>query len=190
MNISSWPSLLCCHSFQLSICYDRPIHCCYYCFKQLRFRLRIGKIRDINLPLFFLWSCSYLFVNLRLWHIFTCCEELHFINIFNFLITLLLFSYSCLHFLPIPLPHRSQTHLPPVSTLPFDFVHVSFLVVPENPSPHCPFPTPFWLLLGCSLQLQCLWLYFVCFFLLLIRFQLKVRSYGICPSPPGLFHLA
>ena len=34
---------------------------------------------------------------------------------------------------------------------------------------------------------QCLWLYFVCFFLLLIRFQLKVRSYGICPSPPGYF---
>ena len=31
---------------------------------------------------------------------------------------------------------------------------------------------------------------FVCFFLLLIMFQLKVRSYGICPSPPGLFHLA
>ena len=39
-------------------------------------------------------------------------------------------------------------------------------------------------------SLQCLWLYFVCFFLLLIMFQLKVRSYGICPSPPGLFHLA
>ena len=23
-----------------------------------------------------------------------------------------------------------------------------------------------------------------------IKFQLKMRSYGICPSPPGLFHLA
>ena len=34
------------------------------------------------------------------------------------------------------------------------------------------------------------WLYFVCFFLLLIIFQLKVKSYGICPSPSGLFHLA
>ena len=26
-------------------------------------------------------------------------------------------------------------------------------------------------------------------FLLMLVFQLKVRSYGICPSPSGLFHL-
>ena len=26
--------------------------------------------------------------------------------------------------------------------LPFDFVHVSFIVVPVIPSPHCPLPTP------------------------------------------------
>ena len=30
----------------------------------------------------------------------------------------------------------------PASTLPLGFVHVSFIVVPENPSPHRPFPTP------------------------------------------------
>ena len=35
----------------------------------------------------------------------------------------------------------------------------------------------------------CLWVYFVSVFLLLIMFQLKVRSYGICPSLSGLFHL-
>ena len=75
-------------------------------------------------------------------------------------------------FSPQPNPPPS-----PTSTLPLDFVHVSFVVVPVNPSPHCPLPTR-------------LWLYFVCFFLLLIMFQLKVRSYGICPSPPGLFHSA
>ena len=75
------------------------------------------------------------------------------------------------------------------STLPLGFVHVSFIVVPENPFPNYPVPTPLWLLLDCS-QLQCLWLYFVCFFLVLIMFQLKLRSYGICPSLPGLFHLA
>ena len=28
----------------------------------------------------------------------------------------------------------------PASTLPLGFVHVSFIVVPENPSPHYPFP--------------------------------------------------
>ena len=30
----------------------------------------------------------------------------------------------------------------PTSTLPHDFVHVSFIVVPVIPSPHCPLPTP------------------------------------------------
>ena len=54
-------------------------------------------------------------------------------------IFLLLFSYSCLYFLPTPTPHPSQTQLPsPTSTLPFSFVHVSFIVVPENPCPHSP----------------------------------------------------
>ena len=33
---------------------------------------------------------------------------------FSFLkIILLLFNYTCLHFLPTPLPHPSQSHLPP-----------------------------------------------------------------------------
>ena len=91
-------------------------------------------------------------------------------------------------------PHPStpsQLNPPPspTSTIPPDFVHVSFTIVPAIPSSHCPHPTPPWPLLDCS-QPQCLWLYFVCFFLLLIMFQLRVRSYGICPSPPGLFHLA
>ena len=52
-------------------------------------------------------------------------------------------------------PHPStppQPDPPPssASTLPLDFVHVSFIVVPENPSPHCSLPTPLWLLLDCS----------------------------------------
>ena len=66
---------------------------------------------------------------------------------------LLLFNYSCLHFLPTTPPHPSQTHLPPpspTSTLPLGFVLVSFIVPPENPSPHCPLPTPLCLLLDCS----------------------------------------
>ena len=75
----------------------------------------------------------------------------------------------------------------PTSTITPDFVHVSFnsscnALFPLSP-PHSPRP-----LLDCS-QPQCLWLYF-CFFLLLIMFQLRVRSYGIYPSSPGLFHLA
>ena len=31
---------------------------------------------------------------------------------------------------------------PHPSTPPLGFVHVSFIVVPENASPHCPLPTP------------------------------------------------
>ena len=90
-------------------------------------------------------------------------------------------------------PHPSfppQLNPPPfpTSTVPLDLVHVSFIVVPVIPSPHCPLPTPPCPLLDCS-KLQCLWLYFVSFFLLFIMFQLKVRSYGICPSLSGLFHL-
>ena len=107
-------------------------------------------------------------------------------------ITLLLFNYSCLYFPTTPLPHPSHTQFPPLILPHFVFVHVSVLDVPENTS-HFPhhdlLPPPLWLLSVCSL-FQCLWLYLACLFVLLIRLHFKVRSYGICPSPPGLFHLA
>ena len=52
-------------------------------------------------------------------------------------------------------PHPStppQSVLPPshTSTLPLDFVLVSFIVAPIDPAPHYPLPTPLWLLLQCS----------------------------------------
>ena len=63
-----------------------------------------------------------------------------------------------------PLPPPQPNLLPSFASTPaLGFVHVSFIVVPENPSPHCPLPSPRWLLLDCS-QFQCLWLYVVCFF--------------------------
>ena len=46
---------------------------------------------------------------------------------------------------PQPIPPFSST-----STVPLDFVHVSFIVATVNPSPHYPFPTPLGLLLHCS----------------------------------------
>ena len=98
-----------------------------------------------------------------------------------------LFKYSCLHFPPTTLPHASHPHLPLLIPPPLGFVHVSFIVFPENPSPIS--PSPLWSLSVCSL-FPCLWFYFACLFVLLIRFHLKVRSHGICLSPPGLFHLA
>ena len=91
-------------------------------------------------------------------------------------------------------PHPSTPPQPnpspfPTAALVLDFGHVSFIIVPYNPSTHCHLPTPLWLLSVCSL-IQCLWFYFAHLFVLLIRFHLQVRSYGICLLPPGLFHLA
>ena len=75
------------------------------------------------------------------------------------------------------------------STLPIGFVHVSFIVVPENPFLHYTLPPPLWLLSDCSYFYISSYILFA-FFLLLFMFQLKVRSYDICPLLPGLFHLA
>ena len=52
-------------------------------------------------------------------------------------------------------PHPSTPPQPnpppsPTSTLPLDFVLVSFIVALVDPSPHYPVPTPLWLLLDCS----------------------------------------
>ena len=53
---------------------------------------------------------------------------------------LLLFKYSCLHFLPTTPPrHPSHPHFPPWILPLFGFVHVSFIDVPEKPSS---FPSP------------------------------------------------
>ena len=55
-----------------------------------------------------------------------------------FIFILLLFKYSCLHFPPNTLPRPQSS--PPTSPdyTPHGFVHVSFRVVPENPSPFPP----------------------------------------------------
>ena len=48
-----------------------------------------------------------------------------------------------------PLPSTPPQPVPPpspTSTLPLDFVHVSCIVAPIEPSPHYPLPTPLWLL--------------------------------------------
>ena len=107
------------------------------------------------------------------------------------IIIVLLFKYSCLHFLPTTPPHPSHPHLPPSILAPFGFVHVSFIYALDGPTPISSYypPPSLWLLSVYSL-FQCLWLYFPCLFVLLIRSHLQVRSYGICLSLPGLFHSA
>ena len=51
---------------------------------------------------------------------------------------------------PLRPPPQPDSPLSLASTLALGFVHVSFIVVPENPSPHCPLLPPLWLLLDCS----------------------------------------
>ena len=114
--------------------------------------------------LFFLFIPFYFF----LFFLFYCCS----------------ITVVCIFSPPQPNPDPS-----PASTLPLSFVHVSFIVVPENPSPHCPFSPPSgycYIFLNFNVSGYILF----AFLLLLIMFLLKVRMYGICPSQPGLFHLA
>ena len=74
-------------------------------------------------------------------------------------ILVLSYFFSFLIFIQLQLsafsPHPSTPPQPvpppsPISTLPLDFVLVSFIVAPIDPSPHYLLPTPPWLLLQCS----------------------------------------
>ena len=75
-----------------------------------------------------------------------CISKKAFPDIFFIFIQLQLSVFS---------PHPSTPPQPvpppsPTSTLPLDFVLVSLIVAPIDPSPHYPLPTPLWLLLQCS----------------------------------------
>ena len=70
-----------------------------------------------------------------------------FFQILNFIVVQLQLSAFSPHPAIPPQPNPPPS---PASTLPIAFVHVPFIVVPENPSPHYPFASPLWLLLDCS----------------------------------------
>ena len=102
-----------------------------------------------------------------------------------------LFKYSCLHF-PVtlsPTPPNPTSH--PQSFSPsalsmgplYMFLDDLSLSFPHYLFPLSPLITVSLFFISMSLVLFCL-------LVLLIKFHLSVRSYGICPSPPGLFHLA
>ena len=81
----------------------------------------------------------------------------------NFLkIILLLFSYSCLHFLPTPPPHPSQTHLPPPPWFyPCVLYSSSWKPLSSLPPPHSPLAIVRLFLTSMSLVLFCLLFSFV-----------------------------
>ena len=93
-------------------------------------------------------------------HVGSICRGLVFLLFFFFTIYQF-FSLKKIIFIFIQLqlsafsPHPSTPHQPvpppsPSSTLPLNFVLVSFIVAPVDPSPHYPLLTPLWLLLHCS----------------------------------------
>ena len=115
-----------------------------------------------------------------------------------FFLSLLLFYFFIVvqvqfsAFSPHPSSTPSPPHLSPISTLLLHYcpcVLYNCSYKPFTLFPWNSLPSPLRSLSAFS-QFQCLWLYFACLFVLLIRFLLKVRSYGISLSPPGLFHLA
>ena len=86
----------------------------------------------------------------------------------------------------LPTPHLPLSILPPI-----DFVHGSYICSLTWPFPffsHYPPPHPLWSLPVSSL-FPSLWFYFAHLFCWLGS-TYRVRSYGVCLSLPGLFHLA
>ena len=74
-----------------------------------------------------------------------------FIYLFEFLNYFIVVQLQLSAFSPHPsAPPQPNPPPSPASTVPLGFVHVSFIVIPENPSPHYPLPRPLWLLLDCS----------------------------------------
>ena len=71
----------------------------------------------------------------------------------------------------LPFPPPKPRYCPYV---PHNCSYKPFTLFPWNS-----LPSPLWSLSAHS-QFHCLWLYFACLLVLLIRFLLKVRSYGIC----------
>ena len=119
---------------------------------------------------FYAWFISFNILSFRL----MCVVANGRISFYFFTFFLLLFKYS---FLPFPL---SPPHLPPLFPPPPFYgprILYNSSCKPFTPFPYNPLPSPLWSLSACS-QFQCLWLYFACLFILLIRFLLKVRSYG------------
>ena len=159
-----------------------------------------GRKRNLNvwLPLLCLnlgtWPTTQACVltGYRTWDTLVCRPALnplshtsqgHFYNTFfppNFIVIQVQFSAI----FPYPSLIPSPPHLPPFSDphptprcCPCVLYKCSYK--PFNLFPWKSLLSLLWSLLAFS-QFQCLWLYFACLFVLLIRFLLKVRSYGIC----------
>ena len=113
-------------------------------------------------------------------------------TLFLFLLNHFLNCYcSCPYFPPFallrPSHPRSHSHFPHFVHVHGSFIHVLCLV--PSPSFHH-YPPPYSPLVTVSLFHVSMLVVLFCLFILFIRFFLQVRSYSICLSPTGWFHLA
>ena len=105
---------------------------------------------------------------------------------FFFIVVQVQFSAFSLHPSPTLQPSPQPSHFHPTRLI----VHVSFIIVPTNPSPCSP-AIPSTLPYGhCQPVLNFSVFGYVYLSVFLIMFLLKARSYGICLSLPALFHIA
>ena len=121
-------------------------------------------------------------------------QKFNWISFFN-----VLFIFYCCSvrvvpiFLPIALPHPIEPPLPRTNPTPLSlFMGLQYMVLDLTLPLLSPIISVFpllWSLSVCSV-FPCLWFIFAHLFLLLIRFHVQVRSYGICLQLPGLFHIA
>ena len=115
---------------------------------------------------FFLNHQSFLFILLAFIYLI---QSFHLCWFFFFL----LFKYNCLHFHPIMLPLPTHPHLP-ISNPPSLALSMcpSYMLLDSPPIiPYYPSLSSSLILLDCSL-FQCIWLYFACLFVLLLRLHL------------------
>ena len=118
-----------------------------------------------------------------------CISQCVSLNLFNIYFFKSFLNFYATTVIPIsPLPSSAHPTPPLPQSIP-TLLSMSVVIHTCSLSRPSPFLPSLWLLSVCSL-FPSLWFYFVPQFILFIRFLLQVKSYGICLSPTGLFHVA
>ena len=113
--------------------------------------------------------------------------HLHYLSFLEIVVPLQLFPFSP-HYPPLPYPPPASNiqSSPTLLSLPMGPLYMLLHLTLPLLSLVTLLPHPLWSLSVCS-KFPSLWFYFARLFVLLIRFHLQVRSYGICLLPPAYF---
>ena len=143
--------------------YDFPV---WFHLAYIEIQISTNKLKPCKIP-----ECiTGVFFHLKLY--------VFIINLFLFL-----FSYNCLHFLPIPPPHPSQFHLPPPWFCPCALYSSSYRPLSLPSPPHSPLAIVTLFLTSMSLVTFCLLYSFVDYV------PVKGEIIWYLSLPPSLFHL-